>query len=179
MKQNIIGILGRSRVGKDTTARILRDTFGSIPFEICHIAKPLKDSMMAMYQFSEDQLHGNLKDVLDMRYGHSPRELCAIWNHKLSHMHGPKFLIHQFFEAHSPHNFPNIIIPDVRFCHDCYEIRRRGGLLLKIVRSKFPLQLDDENHIDRLTGDVTIANDSDIETLQNKILEQVVPLIKA
>lgn len=133
---------------------------------------------MAMYQFTEDQLHGNMKDVVDMRYGHSPRELCGIWNHKLSHLHGPKFLVQRFFDTHDPTTFPNLIIPDVRFSHDCYEIRRRGGILVKVVREKFPLQLEDENHIDGLVGDVTIANDANIETLQKRIREHVVPLIK-
>ena len=181
MAQNIIGILGRSRVGKDTTAHILRDELYKITkptFEIRHIAKPLKDSIMTMYHFTEEQMHGNMKDVVDLRYGHSPRELCGIWNHKLSHLHGPRFLIHRFFEIHTPIEFTNLIIPDVRFCHDCYEIRRRGGILIKMVREKFPLQLEDEKHIDGLSGDVTISNDEDIESLQNKIKEHVLPLIK-
>lgn len=179
MKRNIIGILGRSRVGKDTTARIVRELLGStIPYEIHHIAKPLKDSIMSMYHFSEEQMHGNMKDITDMRYGHSPRELCVIWNKKLAHLHGPTFLIHRFFEEYEQNVATNIIIPDVRFPHDCYEIRRRGGILIKVVRNRFPLQRAEEAHIDQLGADVTISNDSDIETLQQNILEYVVPLIK-
>lgn len=181
MNRSIIGIVGRSRVGKDTTARILRELLlpHERPFEVHHIAKPLKDSIMSMYHLTEEQLHGNLKDVVDMRYGHSPRELCTIWNNKLTNLHGPRFLIHRFFEAQDVPSSKGLIIPDVRFCHDSYEIRRRGGLLLKVVRTKFPLQLPCENHIDGLSADITITNDSDVESLHKNIKDNVIPLIKS
>lgn len=130
-----------------------------------------------MYGLSHEQLYGNLKDVVDLRYGHSPRELCTIWNTKLTHMHGPKFLVHRFFEMQDA-NPANIIIPDVRFCHDCYEIRRRQGILIKIVRTKFPLHIEGEGHIDALAGDITITNNSSLESLQKTIKDQVIPLIK-
>lgn len=193
MQRSIIGILGRSRAGKDTMATILCELLTKKTpertFEIQHIAKPLKDSITSMYSLTEDQMHGSLKDIVDMRYGHSPRELCMIWNNKLSHLHGSTFLIHRFFEKHdidqskpssslrSSHT--SLIIPDVRFAHDCYEIRRRGGILVKIVRNRFPMQLDQENHIDQMGADISISNDSDMDALKQNIIDQVIPLVEA
>lgn len=181
MKRNIIGILGRSRVGKDTVAKIIKDVLEpTIPFEIHHIAKPLKDSVMGMYHFTSEQMDGSLKDVIDMRYGHSPRELCIIWNNKLSHLHGSTFLIHRFFEESDKRNDANIIIPDVRFPHDCYEIQRRGGILLKVMRVKTLFLRTEEAHIDQLPANYIIHNDStSMEELQQNILDNVIPSIKS
>lgn len=179
MQRKIIGLVGRSRVGKDTVARLIKQLLPETDFEIHHIAKPLKDSIASMYRLSSEQLHGNLKDVVDMRYGHSPRELCTIWNYKLTHLHGPRFLVHRLFESLDENHKNNIIIPDVRFCHDCYEVRRRNGILVKVVRTRSPVLLSEEDHIDQLSADVTIENDSTLEILKNKVNECIIPLVKS
>lgn len=176
----MIGILGRSRVGKDTVANLIRE-MSPVPFQNMHIAKSLKDSLQSMYDLSNDQLWGISKDIPDMRYGGmTPRELCSAWQKKLFNMHGHDFLIKrmliQYDNSHKPH--PNIIIPDVRHPHDCYEIKKRNGIIVKIVRTPNTIILSSEDHIDKMHGDITLHNKSSIENLRVQIQRKVLHLIK-
>lgn len=68
----IIGISGRKRVGKDTIADYLVQYYGFIKLDI---SDPLKDVCRILFDFSEDQLYGDSKEIFDPKLGTSPREI--------------------------------------------------------------------------------------------------------
>jgi hypothetical protein len=62
----LIGIVGKGRSGKDTAAAFATDHRAHI--DMMAFAKPLKDFAREVYQFTEDQLYGEAKDLPDKRY---------------------------------------------------------------------------------------------------------------
>lgn len=170
----LIGLLGRSRAGKDTIAEIICTLSKPTPFQCVYIAKPLKDAMANMYGFDQSQLYGPLKDVLDDRYGMSPREICHKWSTHLMKLHGGNFLVSRTFQDYDMFKAKNGVQPfwivsDVRFTHDCEAIKKRGGIIWKVTRPILPFTIQSESHIDHLPCDEHILNDSTKEQLYKKV----------
>ena len=61
----------RARVGKDSTADYLVKYHN---FEKVVLAEPLKNACRDIFGFSEEQLYGNLKEVIDPYWGITPRQ---------------------------------------------------------------------------------------------------------
>lgn len=63
----IIGLSGKARSGKDTVGRFLvQDSC----FETIALAEPMKEFCREVFRFTEAQLHGDDKEVVDKRYCH-------------------------------------------------------------------------------------------------------------
>lgn len=139
----IIAFIGRSRHGKDTAADILelkynfiRRAFATILKEICRL----------LFDFSEDQLYGKSKDLIDERWNFSPRktfqfigtDLIRKYMYKLNPDIGEKFWVIRLemylrkIQRENPEQ--NIVIPDVRFQNEADMIKNSGGYLIKVVR---------------------------------------------
>jgi hypothetical protein len=65
-----IGLLGRSNSGKDTLADYLVKEKQYVKYSF---ANPVKEIAKIMFNLSAEQLNGNLKEVIDDRWGISPR----------------------------------------------------------------------------------------------------------
>jgi dephospho-CoA kinase len=163
----IIGILGRSRSGKDTIANIIKDYYTD--YQICRFAQPIKNALKEIYGFSFNQLENDEKEMIDMRYGLTPREAMQEMTSYYLTKHGPSFFSDKVFSLVDNNIATKIIIPDVRYSHDLVQIRKRGGIIIKVIRSELSIQHLTENHILDLEGDYTITNDSDIISLENKV----------
>ncbi len=74
-KPLLIGLSGKSGSGKSTAADYLTRKYGYHQFAF---ATALKDTVATAFGFTEDHLHGDLKEVIDPRYGVSPR-WCLQW----------------------------------------------------------------------------------------------------
>lgn len=175
----IIGILGRARAGKDTLANcIFAVAPSNTSFEIWHIASTLKKTIKVLYDLDDDQLTGNTKDMCDPRYGYTPRELCTMWNDNVSRVHGADFFVKRMFREYDVMDTkPNILIPDVRFPHDCDEIRKRNGIIVKIIRHPLPLQVSREDHIDRMSSDLIVYNTHDVRYLYHQVKRDLLPIL--
>ena len=66
----IIGIAGYARHGKDSTADAIVKYFG---FKKYALADVMKDACRIIFGWDERHLYGELKDVVDPRFGVSPR----------------------------------------------------------------------------------------------------------
>jgi hypothetical protein len=163
----IIGILGRSRSGKDTIANIIKDKYPE--YEICRFAQPIKNALKEIYGFTYDQLESDCKESIDSRYGITPREAMQEMTTYYLTKHGPSFFSDKVFSLVDNNIFTNIIIPDVRYSHDIVQIRKRGGIVIKVTRPDLSMKHTVENHIGDLDGDYNILNDSDIISLEQKI----------
>ena len=67
----IIGLVGNEHVGKDTIANYLCKIYN---FRKYSLADPIKEIAHTVFNWSEHQLNGKLKDNLDEETGIVPRE---------------------------------------------------------------------------------------------------------
>lgn len=167
--------MGRSRMGKDTVASIFCDLLGSQEATIHRMSKTLKEAVCVLYGYHPDIVEGPTKEEIDPRYGITPR--CAIQGlcDYLMQRHGCQFFSKQVFAAYDQGAFGNqhVIIPDIRYEHDLAEIRKRGGVIIKIVRpfgSDVPCHPWEAN-IDQLQGDYCIKNTGELHDLHRRVRE--------
>ena len=167
----IIGLLGRSRCGKDTIARILCDLLAPTHYDCVYIAKPLKDALASVYGFNEQHLYGHLKDVKDERYDMTPRDLCRYWSRNLMEMHGPDYFCRRLFKTmyDDARPTPRWVVADVRYKHDCDAIQERGGVIWRVERTPLPLVVAGEAHIDLLPYDVLVQNNRGLDELEARV----------
>lgn len=155
----IIGLLGKSRVGKDTFANIICDSGN---FKVERLAASLKVAAIALYGFTHDQLEGNDKEVVDSRLGIRPRDAMIQLTKDTMAFMGTDFFTKRFWERLDTEVLngrkEGIIIPDVRYEHDLTWIRERGGIIVKIVRDG-PMH-DAENHIECIGGEDYLFNNT-------------------
>ena len=172
----IIGLLGRSRVGKDTTASILVSILGSDNIAITRLSQPLKDAVQILYGFTHEQVEDAAKEIIDVRYNMTPRTCIQRLCDHMMKTHSVDFFSKQLFGRYDTGSFrqQHIIIPDVRYEHDIHEIRRRGGIVIKVERSGMDIPRHPwEDSIDALQGDVRIVNDKDIEWVREQVSQIV------
>jgi hypothetical protein len=71
----IIGLIGDNRVGKDTIAEFIKEYDPS--FKTLAFADPVKDLARTLFNFNQDQLYGNQKEIIDPRWNITPREVMT------------------------------------------------------------------------------------------------------
>ena len=172
----IIGLVGRSRSGKDTVATLLQELNPARPFAIARLSAPIKDAARALFQFTDQQIEGAEKEVVDPRWNVTPRQVFqSITEHTMNAM-GTDFFTRVFYEKYDQGILPpNVIIPDIRYDHDIQEIKRRNGLIFKVERDSLPVTYDCENHLDAYTTDdglSIIPNHGSLETLRDTVWSQ-------
>ena len=164
----LIGILGRSRSGKDTVANIIREKFPH--YTIYRFAQPIKNALQEIYGFTPEQLEDDQKELIDNRYNITPRQAMQEMTTFYLNKHGAGFFSNKLFNIFDNKDAnaidDGIIIPDVRYAHDIEQIRNRGGIILKITRPSLTLSHIIENNITDLSGDYEIINDKDISMLK-------------
>ena len=168
----IIGLLARSRSGKDTVCDYIISNYPNIHIQKRRLAQPVKDAVCALYGFTSEQLEGSYKDVVDKRIGISPRNAMVKITHDVMESMGHDFFSRKLFsEFDENKNSANtIIIPDVRYSHDILEIKKRGGIVIKIERHGLNVpRYKWEDIIDNMKGDCHILNDSSIEELYYQV----------
>lgn len=180
----IIGITGRKYNGKDTMADFLVQNYG---YTKLAFAEPLKEAAIALFGFSHEQVYGDLKEVIDPRWGVSPRQVMQFIGTELIRENIGKLLPHigENFWVHcvltkiqdrlSKDPNAKFVISDVRFPNEI-ECIRKLNITSRIFRIQRPdlAENTDSLHaseilIDTLPVDEVIINDSNKETLYNKI----------
>jgi dephospho-CoA kinase len=165
----IIGIVGRSRVGKDTVAEIICNVYPQ--YTIKRLATPLKNAVNALYGFSKEQIETDLKEIIDERYNKTPRQCIVSLTDYMMDFMDVEFFTKRFY---SDYNDEYIIIPDVRYEHDIHEIHRRGGIVIKVEKTLRSVSHPFENRIDTLRDvDCVLWNDGTIEDLQSNLIKQL------
>lgn len=161
----LVGLLGRSRAGKDTVANILSRELG---FPIVRLSMPVKKACSELFDIPLEDLDSHAKEIVDPRYGKTPRDLL-VWMTTAVQMEFPShFFIDRLLETCSALNVKGVIIPDVRFEYDANAIRLHGGTIVKITRKDAPVFHAHEDSIDALRGDIIVENDATIYELERK-----------
>lgn len=156
----IIGLVGRSRVGKDTVASFFADTH-----QARKLAKPVKDACKALYGWTDDEVEGPAKEELDPKYGLTPRVAMVHLTQAIRSFHDGGFFTRRLFEFWDG---TPIIITDVRYYQDIEAIHKRGGVTIKITRDGAPRH-DFETEIDHLYTTYEISNNGNLEALRSQI----------
>jgi len=135
----ILAICGMKRHGKDTIADYLCQHYGYT--KVC-IATPLKDSLKVMFGFTEEQVNGDLKDVIDHRWQIEPRkalqfigtELMQYEIQKLLPAVGRTFWIKTLIEQYVISANVPLVIPDLRFIHEYELLAKHGAVFWRVER---------------------------------------------
>jgi hypothetical protein len=176
----IVGLLARKRHGKDTVADYLVSNYG---YEKYSFANPIKRGCMELFGFTEEQVFGDLKEVVDPLWGCTPRSILQVLGTELLQYDiqqyipsfkdqiGRKVWVKSFNKYYTNNPDKNISIADVRFIHEADEIKTLGGIIIKVVRPGMP---DNDSHaseveLDEIEFDHLVLNDGTIADLYSKI----------
>jgi ABC-type dipeptide/oligopeptide/nickel transport system ATPase subunit len=170
MLPSIIGLLGRSRSGKDTVASIIQQLFPTQQYSIVRLSTPIKEASRHLFDFNEEQIEGHRKEVIDPRWGITPRQVFqTITSDTMKYM-GTDFFTKLLYEKYEQGVLgKHIIIPDIRYMHDIEEIQKRGGIVLKIERTNLPISYECENHLDSIQNIPILQNNSTMEELKKHV----------
>lgn len=177
----IIGIAGLARSGKDTCANVLCEELNKngYNFKKVALAKPMKDACRVIFGWDNDYLYGEKKDIIDERYGISPRRVLQTmgtdWGQfmlskfdNFKNVTGRKLWIKSLLNNYKGQN---IIISDIRFIHEADEIIKNNGYIIRIERPGIKqMKHKSEREIKKIDVNAVIYNDSDIDTYKDKVL---------
>lgn len=180
----IIGIAGHARHGKDTTADFIVRHFG---FQKHALADVMKEAMRIVFGWEDAHLYGDLKDVVDPRFGISPRHALqsfgtewAQWQlskyDSFSEVTGRKLWVNSLLSRVSG----DVVISDVRFPHEAEAIRERGGFIIMVRRTGFPVDLSHESEqgVEEIRPDFVIRNGSTLKVLEEETVEMMQEIFK-
>lgn len=129
-KRFIVGIAGPARSGKDTLA----DTFKEAGFRRFALADPMKEHLARVFDWSIDHLYGDLKDVVDPKWGFSPRKALQLYGTEFGRALRDDFWIEYANVTLGPGLW---VIPDIRFDNEA-EFCRANGCLIHIYNPNCP-----------------------------------------
>jgi len=172
----LIGLLAQKHCGKGTVAGML----AGYGFTEVAFADPLKDICGTLFGFSDEQLRGGEKELVDNFWGFSPREAFQFLGtdvfrneiHKLNPSIGQDFWIKRLERTIVENPDTNYVISDVRFQNEVDMIRRHSGLVVKIIREDAckDLSHESETGVESIVDyDDVLFNDSTIDDLSDDV----------
>lgn len=178
----LIGFGGKKRSGKDTCGNYLIKNYGFVRYSF---GDPVKEVARVMFCLTDEQLYGNLKEVVDPRWNLTPRDILQKIGTDLGQfgLHdlfpnincvSRTFWLKHFQIWYEKNKHRNVVVTDVRFAHEKDMIESLGGIVIHVIR---PELNSGDNHISEVELDEhvfkhTITNDQTIEDL-NKDVEKI------
>jgi hypothetical protein len=109
--------MGKKTAGKSTVADLLKLESGQYEMvDILAFANPLKRAVKELFLFSDNQLYGDQKEVIDERWGVSPRQVMQLLGTEFCRDRiSPDFWTKRMRFEIASSEYPVIIIDDVRF----------------------------------------------------------------
>lgn len=162
----IIGLTGKARSGKDTAAEYL----ATIGFDHYWFSKPMKDACKVIFDWSDQHVYGDLKEVVDPAFGCSPRQALQTLGTEWGRDCIGENLWVDIAKA-KMRCAENIVISDVRFDNEARAIREMGGFVIEIIRPgiKSVEAHSSEGGIGRKLIDKYVANSGTIDNLHERI----------
>lgn len=137
----VIGITGAKGVGKDlfarTAQRMLSRGAGDDGVRITHFAAPLKEAAQTIFGLTYRQVHDPFaKEVLDARWGKTPRQLLQLLGTEVGRSIDPLVWIKSMVGRVEDDKGVRLwLVADVRFENEAFAIRHSlGGKLVRITR---------------------------------------------
>jgi hypothetical protein len=149
----IIGIIGLNGSGKNTIANILQNEFNEYNFVIDSFAKPVKDIASIIFNWNREMLEGDTKESREWREQKDekwsnilnkeiiPRKMLQLIGTEFGReLLGNNIWIESLKERSKN---KNILISDIRFPNEAEEIKKIGGILVRVNRGEKPKYLKD------------------------------------
>jgi FMN phosphatase YigB (HAD superfamily) len=170
----VLGLHGESGAGKNTAAAGLEGRVARPAF-----AAALKEGAASLFGLTHDQLYGAGRNVVDPRFGKTPRQLLqALGDFVRGEIRATNFvdLLVEKCEAESG-DVDTVAVTDVRFPNEARAVRERmGGKIVRIVRpgekalaGTAAASHASENPLPDDLVDFVIVNDGTIEDLREKL----------
>jgi hypothetical protein len=185
MKQLIIGFGHKRYSGKDTSAKMAveflseKGPHGGVVHYAWRTwyADALKQAAMAAFDFSVEQVYGDLKGVVDPRWGFTPGwALQKMGTEAMRGTFGDDFWIRRL-KLEVDQTDRHIMIADVRFPNEVAAIKSWGGFVVDVVRPDVPSIEDgrDAAHASETALDLyanwdgVILNDGSLDDLRGDV----------
>lgn len=180
-KLRVIGITGRKFNGKDTVGEYLVKEHGYMRLAF---ADPLKEASRCIFNFSNEQLYGSLKETTDDFWKTSPRIVLQYLGTELFRDQLAPIMPHvgkniwvevtrrKMLDIWKENPDQKFVITDVRFQNELDFIKEYGGTTAKVLRScvnKLNDSHASECESDKLTVDQCISNDGTLADLYNNV----------
>lgn len=169
----LIGLHGRARSGKDTTARLIYE-LSEDPVSRHALAGPLKKAAAKLFSLTESQLYGDQKEVVDPYWGATPRKIMQLLGTEaLRNTFGQDMHLRILARKLLNDPSPIAVITDVRFENEAEFVLLRGGIVVEILRPEGVMveQHASEVPLPRHLVTKTILNDGSIEDLKERVNE--------
>ena len=182
-----VGVCGFKGSGKDTLADYLVKNNGFIKY---NFADPVKDISKILFNLSDEQLNGNEKEIIDHRWGLSPRtifqrlgtefgqyKIYDLFPELKKKIENRKLWLTIFEHFLNNNKDKKIVVADVRFKHEIEFLKKHHFNIIKINRdgTKKDLHIS-ENEIKQCDRyiDFTINNNSSKKELFNTLDEIII-----
>ena len=172
----LIGITGKAGCGKDTLADALIKQHGGMKIGF---ADPLKAACKELFQLSREQLHDRKeKEVIDVRWGKSPRQLLQFVGTDLLRKQFDTEIFIKSTKARIASlqkTLPLVVVTDCRFENESQLIRDCKGQIIHLSRPNIAEVSPhvSENALEVFPSDIRIVNDSTIEDLHVKFASAI------
>ena len=173
----VIAICGFRRSGKDTIADFIETKY---QLKKIRIAGPLKEACKALFGFSEEAIETDIKEVIDDRYGASPRQIMQFMGTEIMQYEINKvikgfnrdFFIRRTLIECKKYN-EQIVIADLRFVHEYEFLKQQYNKQLKVIRVERSHNLIDmhisEQDFIKIPTDFIVTNNDDKVKLFSQI----------
>lgn len=182
----IIGINGKKQSGKTTFANIIKELYPERVI-ILNFGDAVKESLKPIFGFTNDELYGESKEVVNEFWGITPREMMQYFATELMRDGLSKrfdnigsniwvlSLEKKIKEILKTERNKIIIIADLRFKNEYALIKKYNGLTVKIYNenienNEFSSHIS-ENDLNDISFDYNIYNNKTIESLKEMITE--------
>jgi phosphomevalonate kinase len=131
----IVAISGKRRSGKSFLGAILEKDYGFTPISL---AAPLKHMIRTQFGLTMDQTDGHLKEIVDVRYCMTPRDLMIKFGAFYRSI-DPDFWVKKLFDQmkQTPQaQLGRYVITDMRFRNELDWFRRHNAFLVRLERSE-------------------------------------------
>ncbi len=168
----MVGLCGKKESGKSAVAEYLMDQGF---FEPRPLAGPLKLVARLIFGFSDEQLYGKDKELVDPRLGLSARHVMQqLGTEVVRGIHPLSWIFAWERSLSTVSEGASIVVDDVRFPNEVQAIKDHGGIVLKLEKLGAPALLDvhASENTDLLEADFDIAAlDGDLDTLYARVME--------
>lgn len=170
----LVGFAGRKGCGKDSCADVLTRHCGFVKHAF---AGPLKCFCRDLFMLHDEQLWGTAKDVVDPRYGQTPRQLMqGFGTDYVRRTVSQNFWTDRFvwwYRAQVP--IPRVVVCDVRFQNEVDAIHGLGGLVFRVCRPEVEACSTDL-HVSERPGELqgldgVIVNTGSLQDLERMMLD--------
>jgi dephospho-CoA kinase len=179
----IIALCGARRTGKDTVANYLVSRYG---YEHIKFTTPLKEVCKILFQFTDEQLETDKKELVDEKWGVSPRQVMQflgteVFQYKIQELLpqvGRLFWANSLMVRMSQAPEKRYVISDMRFLHEHKALGCLDMLTIKISSNRVQQNSTDQHLSEcehrNIQEDMHLQNDGTKEELYDKI-DSVLP----